>query len=379
MEPSSRHTRESDVETAVWGKGHWDKTRVRHYSAGDKREGEKTMSTRLRGAILFLLCITMIIGVMPLEAKKNLVYGYITPGPDTWYKRDVDGFVFGAKKDGVKVVVLNSDYNVEKEIANIDALITQGVDGISMFSFNENGAIIAAQKCSKAGIPIVVTDSCGSVFGKGVDVVAAIDFDWSSMGVMYAEWMAKNYPGEDYVIITGNFESVPCQMINKAMKETSGKLGKNKLLDIRSANYNPNKAVDVAQDLLASGLPFKILFIMDEDMAAAVIRMLKDRGVLNNPIKVISQNGSPAGIPLLKDGSLKFTISSSPGWEGLVAYLALHRYVVGASKEKNEQIMLPVMPVTQENMSRKDQVVPWEVDPIYWDLTKKHFPELLNY
>ncbi len=33
-------------------------------------------------------------------AGKQLVYGYVTPGPDTWYKKDVDGFVFAAEKAG---------------------------------------------------------------------------------------------------------------------------------------------------------------------------------------------------------------------------------------------------------------------------------------
>jgi ribose transport system substrate-binding protein len=313
-------------------------------------------------------------------AEKKLTYCYITPGPDTWYKRDVEGFQYGASLDGVEVIVVNSDYDVEKELANIDFCITQGVDGISVFSFNENGARIAAQKGKEAGIPVVATDSVGSVAAAGQEIVAEIDFDWTAMGESYAQWMADNYPGEDFVIITGNFESIPCQKINEAMKRKSEELGKNKLLDIRDADYNPNKAVEVAQDLLQSGLDFKIMFVMDEDMAAAVIRMLKDKGVLNNPIKVIAQNGSPAGIPLVKAEELKYTISSSPGWEGYIAYLALHNYVIGKITKVNQHIFLPIMPVTEENIDDPMQVVPWEIVPdVYEQLTQKYFPELVAY
>ena len=246
-----------------------------------------------------LLLVTLLATVSFAQGK---TYAYISPGPDTWYQRDVEGFQYGAEKNGDKVIVLNSEYEVEKEIANIEQAINQGVDGISMFSFNETGAIQCAQRAAKAGIPVVVTDSVGSVFGHGVDVVAAIDFDWTAMGVAYANWMAENAPGENFVIITGNFESVPCQKVNASMKETSEKLGKNKLLEVRSAHYNPNEAVNVAQDLVESGLDFGVMFIMNEDMSAAVIRMLDSRKLLNNPIKVIAQNGSTAGIPLVKDG-----------------------------------------------------------------------------
>ena len=44
-------------------------------------------------------------------AEAGKVYGYVTPGPDTWYKRDVDGFQYGAERAKAKVIVLNSDYN----------------------------------------------------------------------------------------------------------------------------------------------------------------------------------------------------------------------------------------------------------------------------
>lgn len=303
------------------------------------------------------------------------VYGYITPGPDTWYQRNVEGYQMGAKKDGNRVVVLNSDYDVSKEVANIDSMINQGVDALCIFSFNENGAKIAAEKCAKAGIPLVATDSCATVLEAKANVVAAIDFDWTAMGVNYAQWMAKNYPGENFVIITGNFESVPCQMINKAITDTAKKLGKNKCIDIREGKYTPSVAANVAQDLVSSGKEFSIIFVMNEDMAAAVIRTLQSSGQLGR-YTIIAQNGSTAGLPLIKAGSLAYTISSSPGWEGLVSYLVLKRYVEGTDKAINQKIMLPVMPVDSSNIDDPSKVVPWVIDDIYWELNKTYFPNL---
>jgi ribose transport system substrate-binding protein len=105
--------------------------------------------------------------------------------------------------------------------------------------------------------------------------------------------------------------------------------------------------------------------------------VLRQRGVLDNPIKVFAQNGSPSGIPLLKEGSLKYTISSSPGWEGVVAFLALYRHIKGEITETQKHYMLPIISVTPENVEDKTKVVPWEMDPIYWELTKEFFPELV--
>ena len=87
-----------------------------------------------RNSLWLLLIAAMSVPMATLAAnKKDLTFGYITPGPDTWYKRDVDGFTLAAQMLGVKTVVLNSDYDVQKEVSNIESLITQGVDGMAVF------------------------------------------------------------------------------------------------------------------------------------------------------------------------------------------------------------------------------------------------------
>jgi ribose transport system substrate-binding protein len=328
--------------------------------------------------LIVLLAVAVSFPVANAAAKKDLTFGYITPGPDTWYKRDVDGFVLAANMVGIKTVVLNSDYDVQKEVSNIDSLITQGVDGMAIFSFNQQGAITAAKKCQAAGIPLVTVDNCGQALSSGNQIVAAVDFDWKAMGKNYAEYMADQFPGKKVALITGLLEHLPVQMITGAMKERMKELGKNEIVAVRDCKYNPPVAVTQAQDLVQSGVKFDILWIMNEDMAAAVIRYLKNQGILDQ-YTVIAQNGSPVGIPLVENGALNYTISSSPGWEGMVALLALDQYVSGDSKKVNQQIMLPVIPVTKGTTLDKTQVVPWEYDPVWIKLTKQYFPTLGTY
>ena len=132
------------------------------------------------------------------------------------------------------------------------------------------------------------------------------------------------------------------------------------------------------QDLVQSGLEFDIIWVMNEDMAAAVIRYLEGQGLLDDYV-VIAQNGSPAGIELIKAGKLEYTISSSPGWEGAIAALVLYQHVIGDSAEVNQSILLPITPVTRDNIDNKKEVIPWEVDPVWVELTKEYFPELGRY
>lgn len=332
-----------------------------------------------RKLLIVTMAVLMTIGaIIPVAAQssgKQLVYGYVTPGPDTWYKKDVDGFVYAAGLSGAKVIVLNSNYNPETEIANIDSLINQGVDGMCVFTFNQNGANIAAQKCAAAKIPLVVTDNVGLVLKSGYDVVAAIDFDWVGMGKTVAEYVAKKYPGENIAVITGLSEHVPVQMFMGSFKPTVEKLGKNKIVAIRDGKYDPTVAANAAQDLLQSGTKFSLLFVFNDEMGASVVRVLKAAGALNKPVKVLTTNGAPYGIDLIKQGGISYSISTSPGWEGMVSFLALHANKTGKSKALNQQLLLPNTEITPANIDDKMQVVPWDVDSAWKKLTEKYFPQ----
>jgi len=38
-------------------------------------------------------------------------------------------------------------------------------------------------------------------------------------------------------------------------------------------------------------------------------------------------------------------------------------------------IFLPITPITPETIDDKTKVVPWDIDPVWIELTKKYFPE----
>lgn len=339
------------------------------------------MKKAWKAMIVAVVLVTMVTGALVAagaqEAKDDgkMVFGYITPGPDTWYKMGVDGFVWAAERAGVEVQVLNSDYDPEREIANIESFVDRGVDGLAVFSFNPQGANLAARRAGAAGIPVVAIDNAGQVLLSDNDVVAAVDFDWVAMGKNIANYMAENYPGDNIAFIGGLFEHVPVQMFRSSFEPEVERLGKNKITALRDGRYDPSQAVSEVEDLIQAGVDFQSVFVFNEEMGAAVVRTLENRGLLNNPIKVISSNGAPYGIELIKEGKIDYSISTSPGWEGMIAFLELYSYVTGRSDALNRQIMLPDTPITPETINDKTKVVPWEPDPVWLELTKTYFPE----
>jgi ribose transport system substrate-binding protein len=48
---------------------------------------------------------------------------------------------------------------------------------------------------------------------------------------------------------------------------------------------------------------------------------------------------------------------------------------LGRNDELNQQILLPNTPITPATIDNKKLVVPWDVDPVWIELTKDYFPE----
>jgi ribose transport system substrate-binding protein len=197
-----------------------------------------------------------------------------------------------------------------------------------------------------------------------VDLTASVDFDWASMGAMYQDWMDKTYPGEDYVFISGTEDSVVCQTLEKSLKDATEASGKNKLLDVRYGQYTPETAANAAEDLVNSGLKFSLIGTINEDCAAAIITRLQDLGVADK-YHVFAQNGSDTGIKLLQEGSLEFTVSSSPGLEGAIAVFAAVDSLTNG-KEQNQYISCPIAAVSPDMAENPEVVIPWAVNEEAW-------------
>jgi ABC-type sugar transport system substrate-binding protein len=310
--------------------------------------------------------------------KTGIKIGYISPGSDTWYLRAEEGARWACNKAGAEFIAVNSNRDYEREQSNIDYLINEGVNAIVTLSWNEAGSVSTAEKCARAGIGCVVFDACGVMFNHNVDFTASVDFDWASMGMIYANWMRTNYPGQNYVYIDGLLDSVVCQTVTSALKKATDELGSNRQVDKRLGEYNPEVAARQAEDLVNSGLDFSIIGVINEDCAAAIITRLEDMGVANK-YHVFAENGSDTGIALLKARKLEFTISSSPGLEAAIAALAAIDYAKNGGQTKL-RIDCPIASANTSNVDDPYAVIPWSVNETVWsDIIKKSFPQYSGY
>ncbi len=115
------------------------------------------------------------------------------------WSRDRDYFVAAATKLGAKVSVQSADASEERQISQIENLISRGVDVIVIVPFNSKtlGNVVAEAK--KAGIKVVSYDR----LILDADVDAYISFDNEKVGEMQAQGVFNAQPKGNYFMLGG--------------------------------------------------------------------------------------------------------------------------------------------------------------------------------
>ncbi|MGG1945495.1 D-xylose ABC transporter substrate-binding protein [Trinickia sp. NRRL B-1857] len=115
------------------------------------------------------------------------------------WARDRDYFVAAAKKLGATVSVQSADASEERQISQIENLISRGVDVIVIVPFNSKtlGNVVAEAK--KAGIKVVSYDR----LILDADVDAYISFDNEKVGELQAKGVFDAQPKGNYFLLGG--------------------------------------------------------------------------------------------------------------------------------------------------------------------------------
>ncbi len=285
--------------------------------------------------------------------------GLVNAGPDDYYYKLFDVYEALAKDMGWEVTVLNSEYSPEKEISNVQDLITKGVDAIAVITANVFSAGQAAKMANDAGVPIFFVVGRPDEETTGGKVNGHVGFSYYNCGYMNGEWIAKNYPNAKVVSIDGFYgqgtAEAHAQGIQDALDANNTGI---KVVSVGSGEWQRTKAIPVAQDLLASGREFDIVYVMNEEMTAGVLQVFEEQGVKDKII--LTTNGKEEGIEWIKTGKVAATAPDPPSLCAHLSFQQMVRYFKGEPFERLLTVYQDL--ITKENV---DSAVPWKKDAYF--------------
>lgn len=220
-----------------------------------------------------------------------------------------DGAVGEAKKAGINLIVLDSQNDPAKEIANVEDLLSKGVAAILINPTDSDAVGNAIKMANRAKIPVITLDR-GANAGT---VVSHIASDNVAGGKMAGKFIADKLGKKGNVV---ELEGIPGTSaardrgkgFNEALKGSAVKV-----VARQAADFDRTKGLNVMENILQSQPKIDAVFAHNDEMALGALRAVQ---AAKKNIMVVGFDATDDAVKAVKDGKMSATVAQQPAFIG---------------------------------------------------------------
>lgn len=219
----------------------------------------------------------------------------------------------------------------EGEIALIESMVTQGVDGIAITPTGE-AVIPALDAAVAAGVEIVLIDNDLPDWTGKTAVVATNNYQG---GVLAGEWLAENLePGSTLAVLEGR-PGVPA--LDDRVDGMIEGLGDADITIVGQAptDCDQVKGVSAAEDLLTANPDVDAIYGACGPPIIGALEAIDNAGIAPEDIVVVGFDALPDEITAIKAGTEDASVAQFPPKMGELGLETLYQAVLGNSVEPN--------------------------------------------
>ena len=241
-----------------------------------------------------------------------------------------------AKELGVELIVLDSQDDSSKELANMEDLITRGVDLILVNPTDSDAIANSVIAANEAGIPVITVDR-GS---NGGEVLSYIASDNIAGGKMAGEYIAELLGGEGKVVelegIAGtNAARERGEGFNGAIKDTNIEV-----VARQTADFDRVKGLEVMENILQSQPDIQAIFAHNDEMALGALEAIKASG---RDILVVGFDATEDAVAAVEAGNMAATVAQQPELIGKNAVETAVKALNGENVDTNIPVELKLV------------------------------------
>ncbi|CUI08640.1 Xylose ABC transporter, periplasmic xylose-binding protein XylF [Janthinobacterium sp. CG23_2] len=224
------------------------------------------------------------------------------------WARDRDYFVAAADKLGAKVFVQSADASEQKQIAQIENLISRGVDALVIVPYNATVLNNAIKEAKKANIKVISYDR----LVLNADVDAYISFDNKAVGEMQAAGVVKVRPKGNYYLLGGAPTDNNAKVLREGQMAVLQPLvdkGDIKIVGKQSVkDWSPSEALSIIENALtANNNKIDGIVASNDATAGGAIQALASQK-LDGKVPVSGQDSDIAAVRRVLAGSQAMTV-----------------------------------------------------------------------
>jgi len=276
-----------------------------------------------------------------------------------WSQLQVAGITDTLNKYGVTVTgVASAEYQVDKQIADIENTIQQHPDGIISIPVDFTATAPTYKKVSQAGIKLVFMDSIPTGLQHPQEYAAMISADSQGNGQIAAQILASCIPQGGTIGLV-NF-GVDYFSTNERTKGVRAWMGKNRPdIKMKQVDFtDPSKVSQIAGDFLTGNPDVRGVYAVWDQPALDTLSSMRAQNI-DIPVTTVDL-GLQSAIEIAKGGPLKATGSQRPYDQGVAEAMAMMNALIG--KETPAWVGVQSLPVVQSNVLESYKTV-FKKDP----------------
>ena len=224
------------------------------------------------------------------------------------WARDRDYFIAAAKELGAEVIVTSADANEQKQVNQVENLISQKVDAIAIVPMNSQVFGEVIDEAHKAGIKILSYDR----LILNADEDAYISFDNERVGFLQAEAVLKAVPEGNYYLLGGAPTDNNAKLLRAGQEkaiQAAVDAGKVKVIGSQWVKeWSPTEALSIMENALtAADNKIDAVIASNDGTAGGAIQALAAQG-LAGKVAISGQDADLAAIKRVIDGTQTVTV-----------------------------------------------------------------------
>lgn len=241
-----------------------------------------------------------------------------------------------AQELGYNLVVLDSQNDPAKELANVEDLTVRGAKVLLINPTDSEAVGNAVAMANKKNIPVITLDRGAN---KG-SVVSHIASDNIAGGKMAGDFIAEKVGKNAKVIqLEGIAGTSAARERGEGFKQAV-EANKFELLASQPADFDRTKGLNVMENLLASHSSAKAVFAQNDEMALGALRAIKAAG---KDIIVVGFDGTDDAVKAVQGGKLAATIAQQPEKIGELGVETADKVLKGEKVEAQIPVPLKVI------------------------------------
>ncbi|MCK8913915.1 ribose ABC transporter substrate-binding protein RbsB [Haemophilus influenzae] len=247
-----------------------------------------------------------------------------------------DGAQKKADELGYKLVVLDSQNDPAKELANVEDLTVRGAKILLINPTDSEAVGNAVAIANLKHIPVITLDR-GAAKG---NVVSHIASDNIAGGKMAGDFIAQKLGDNAKVIqLEGIAGTSAARERGEGFKQAID-AHKFNVLASQPADFDRTKGLNVTENLLASKGDVQAIFAQNDEMALGALRAVK---AANKKVLIVGFDGTDDGVKAVKSGKMAATIAQQPELIGSLGVVTADKILKGEKVEAKIPVDLKVI------------------------------------